>query len=117
VLTQEMLHSMRVYLKPGHTDMRSQINGLAAIAEHCMHANPLDKSLFVFCNRRRNILKILYWDRNGFCLWHKRLETEKFNWPRTADAVLEIGHEELSWLLRGLDFRKAHKELHYTSCS
>jgi transposase len=70
----------------------------------------------VFCNRRRTILKILYWDRNGFCLWHKRLEKQRFKWPsRPADVVQQIEQRELRWLLDGLQItqRGAHRRLQY----
>ena len=115
MLTQEMLKTVRVFLKPGATDMRKQVNGLSLIVQDSMELDPLSGNLFVFCNKRKRILKILYWDRNGFCLWHKRLEEEKFKWPRNANEVMEIGYEELSWLLRGLDFKTAHKKLQYSS--
>ena len=105
----------RVFLKPGATDMRKSINGLSALAQEAMGGDPFSGNLFVFCNRRRRILKILYWDRNGFCLWLKRLEEHKFKWPRTAEECEEITSEQLNWLLRGLDFRVAHERLVYST--
>jgi transposase len=82
-----------------------------------MQLDPFSGNLFVFANRRRNILKILYWDRNGFCLWHKRLEKERYRWPNASDEVLEIEGRELSWLLEGLDPRnlRGHDRLSYTA--
>jgi len=65
---------IRVYLALGATDMRKAINGLSVLVEQAMDLDPFSGDLFVFCNRRHTILKILYWDANGFCLWHKRLE-------------------------------------------
>ena len=59
----------RVFVRSGPTDMRKQINGLALIVEQQMEANVFEPSLFLFCNGERRILKALYWDRNGFCLW------------------------------------------------
>jgi transposase len=73
--------STRVYLVLGNTDMRKAINGLSILVESHLQLDPFSGHLFVFCNRRRNILKILYWDRNGFCLWQKRLEKHDFKWP------------------------------------
>jgi transposase len=95
--------NMRVFLAPGSTDMRKQINTLSILVEHTLRLDPFCGHLFVFCNGSRTILKVLYWDRNGFCLWQKRLEKHRFKWPETKDEVLEIGAKELGFLLEGLD--------------
>ena len=71
-----------VYICRAPVDFRKSIAGLSAMVEQCLGLNPFAASLFVFVNRDRNRLKILYWDRNGFCLWYKRLEAERFAWPR-----------------------------------
>ena len=105
----------RVFIRPGPTDMRKSINGLSVMAQQQMGGDPFDGSLFAFCNRRRNIIKMLYWDRNGFCLWLKRLEEDKFIWPRDAEECMELSGEQLNWLLRGLDFRRAHEKRQYTT--
>ncbi len=107
----------RIYLKTGKTDFRKSVNGLSILVEETMKTSATGGDLFVFCNRGKNRLKILYYDRNGFCLWYKRLEEDKFRWPKNVDEVMEITREELIWLLRGLDFRSAHRERHYTSVS
>ena len=103
----------RVYLAIGSTDMRKSINGLSIIVEQAMALNPFSGELFVFCNRRRNIIKILYWDRNGFCLWHKRLEKDRFKWPKSESEVMTIDQNRLKWLLYGLDIAEAHRQLYY----
>lgn len=108
------IRNARIFVRPGPTDMRKSINGLSVMTQQLMQGDPFSGSLFAFCNRRRNIIKILYWDRNGFCLWLKRLEKDKFLWPRDVDECLELTGEQLDWLLRGLDFRRAHGELRYT---
>ena len=100
-----------IYIMPGITDMRKQINGLAALAENEMTDDIFLQSLFLFCNRSRTHLKILYWDRNGFCLWVKRLEKCKFPWPQKESDYKSINYEELKMLLRGIDFFNAHKNL------
>jgi len=107
---------MQVYLALGNTDMRKSINGLSVLVESNMDLDPFSGHFFVFCNRRRNILKVLYWDRNGFCLWHKRLEKDRFRWPESEREVLNIGHRELMWLIEGLEIRQqdAHKSLSYS---
>lgn len=68
----------KVYLAPGNTDMRKAINGLSITVQGILDLDPFSGHLFVFCNRAKTIIKILYWDRNGFCLWQKRLEKHKF---------------------------------------
>jgi len=98
----------RVYLALGATDMRKQIDGLAVLVEDVLEQDPFANSLFVFCNRRRDKLKILFWQRNGFWLWYRRLERERFRWPRDEDAAIsiEVSTRELRWLLDGLDIHR-----------
>jgi len=109
--------SDQVYIATGATDMRKSINGLSIMVAEQLVLNPLSGHLFCFCNRKRDIVKILYWDRNGFCLWHKRLERDRFHWPENKAAVIDMEGRELSWLLEGLDlgYRTAHERLSYTS--
>jgi transposase len=97
--------------------MRKQINGLSIQVEQTMELDPFSGSVFVFCNRRRSIVKVLYWDRNGFCLWQKRLERERFRWPETAEEVMAISPWQLRWLLDGLELVQgnAHRQLQYSS--
>jgi transposase len=105
----------RIYLATGSTDMRKAINGLSILVEDRLRLDPFSGHLFAFCNRRRTMIKILYWDRNGFCLWHKRLEKQFFIWPQGAEEVVELDLRQLSWLLEGLEIgqQRAHKRLHY----
>ncbi len=107
----------RVYLAVGPTDMRKSINGLAALVETQMGRSAVSGHLFVFCNRARTIVKALYWDHNGFCLWQKRLEAERFRWPRIEEEVLEIEPRQLLWLLSGLEIehRGSHLRLAVSS--
>ena len=107
----------RVYLALGSTDMRKAINGLSILVEGTLSLDPFSGHLFVFCNKRRSTVKILYWQRNGFCLFQKRLEKERFQWPQTREQVMEIGLRELSFFLEGLDFTalRPHRELHYST--
>jgi transposase len=106
---------VRVFVKPGPTDMRKQINGLSIIVAEELAMDPLDGSLFLFCNKQRRILKIIYWDRNGFCQWLKRLEKDKFPWPAKLDGATEISQQQFGFLLQGIDFWNAHRKLEYRS--
>ena len=94
-----------IYLHRDPVDFRKSINGLSVIMEEAMGLSPFDAGLFVFCNRRRDKLKVLYWDTTGFALWYKRLEKDKFKWPRKINAsTVSLTHEQWDWLLRGLNF-------------
>lgn len=94
---------LKVYLVLGYTDMRKSVNGLSLMVSEVLNQDPFSGHLFVFCNRRKKIVKILYWDRNGFCLWYKRLERDAFRWPLDEVELLQIDHHQLMWLLDGLD--------------
>ena len=111
--------SVKVYFAAGNTDLRRSIDGLSLLVERQMELDPLSGHLFVFCNRRRTIVKVLYWDRNGFCLWQKRLEKDCFRWPKEEDSVVEVSARELMWFLEGLQLSQkgAHKKLTYSCVS
>ena len=81
-----------------------------------MALSPYAEALFVFCNRSRDKLKIVWWDETGFCLWYKRLEQAKFAWPKKAEApVLELSETQLNCLLQGFDILRMvpHQRLYY----
>ena len=108
----------RVYLHRDPVDFRKAINGLVVIIEQSMALSPYEPALFVFTNRGRDKLKIVYWDETGFCLWYKRLEKARFAWPRRAgDNVVTLTEEQLHWLLRGLDITRMtpHERLQYVT--
>jgi len=107
-----------VYLCRDIVDFRKGINGLAILVEESLDLNPLSEQLFVFCNRKRDKIRMLYWERNGFCLWQKRLEQDRFKWPRQAtDEVIHLTGQQLNWLLDGYDIMrmKGHKSLNYST--
>lgn len=108
---------VRIYVRPGYTDMRKYINSFSIYAEEMMKQNVLSGDLYIFCGKSRKLMKILYWDRNGFCLWQKRLEQDKFPWPLNEEDVKEITEDDLSMLLDGIDFWKAHKVLKFSAVS
>ncbi len=105
----------RVYIALGATDMRKSINGLSLLVEDQFDVDLFSGSLFTFCNRKRDLVKILYWAENGFCIWMKRLEEDVFRWPESEDEVMEVSRVALDWLLHGLDLNHAHQQLPYTS--
>ena len=105
------LEKVSIYVKPGKTDMRKQINGLSIIVQQELKLDPFSGALFVFCNRRRHLVKVLYWDRSGFCLWMKRLERARFPWPMNRKEVEQIDVEKFKMLLSGINFWEAHKEV------
>ena len=105
-----------IYLHRAPVDFRKAISGLSIIVDNEMGHSIFDDALFVFCNKKRDKLKIIYWDKTGFCLWQKRLEKAKFSWPKKHDASIILWDtEQLNWLLRGFDVSKikAHKQLKY----
>ena len=107
----------RVYLHRTPVDMRRQIDGLAILTKDVIQQDPTSGALFAFINARRNKLKLLLWERNGFILWYKRLERERFHWPRQcSDAVITLSVEQLNLLLDGYDVwrMKPHEVLHFS---
>lgn len=107
-----------IYLHREPVDFRKAINGLSVIVEDEMGMSPFDKALYVFCNKRRSQLKVLYWDNTGFVLWQKRLEKDKFKWPRRwRKELIELTHEQWSWLLRGFDLQRmtSHNPLSFSA--
>jgi transposase len=108
-----------VYLYRQAIDFRKSIGGLSALVEQELGMNPFGDALYLFTNRRRDKLKGLYWHRNGFCLWVKRLEAERFAWPRPEPGAptCRLTLRELEWLLEGFDLwvKGPHKTLYYQS--
>ena len=93
----------RVYLACGSTDLRKSIDGLAVLVKEGFELDPFSPCLFVFCNRKRDKLKILQWEHNGLWLFYQRLERGNFQWPeKNSTDVKEISRRELRWLLDGL---------------
>ena len=102
-----------IYIVCGHTDMRKSIDGLAAIIQQQYQLDLFSNSAFLFCGRRRNRMKVLLWEDDGFLLLYKRLENGKFNWPRNEQEVRDLTYEQYVWLLQGLsvDQSKAIKKM------
>jgi transposase len=107
------LSKVRIFIKPGQTDLRKAANGLSVIVQENMKQDPFSGSVYMFCNRDRRLLKAVYWDKTGFWLSQKRLERDKYPWPQDESEAKELTAEQLQMLLSGIDFFKAHKELFY----
>ena len=103
----------RIFLVAGPTDMRKSFNGLQAIVTSELKRNALSGDLFVFSNRRRDLLKVLYWDRIGFWVCAKRLEAGTFAWPTSGGNSIEMTREELALLLGGLDLKGTKRRRWY----
>jgi transposase len=93
---------LKVYLHREAVDGRKNINGLAMLVEQALGLDPFAAAVYVFSNRRRDRIKLLLWDRTGFWLLLKRLEADRFVWPKES-AVIELTVEQLHWLLEGID--------------
>jgi hypothetical protein len=95
---------LRIYVHAGPTDMRKSFDGLSGLVRSVFQADPLNGSLFLFLNRRRDRVKILYWDRDGLVLWYKRLERGTFEQIPAADGVssVEIDATQLAMWLGGV---------------
>ena len=92
----------RVYIACGYTDLRRGIDGLAAIVHQQFNLDPFTNTLFLFCGRRRNRIKALYWEGNGFVLLYKRLESGSFQWPRKESEASVLTPQQYRWLMEGL---------------
>ena len=115
-----------IYIAQEPVDFRLGINGLSTMVEATLKFDPFSRNLFCFVNKRRNQIKVLYWQRSGFCLWLKRLEEEKFKWPvhlpplqsaSPRPPVVTLSEDQFLWLLEGLDLKqlKPHRALEYCS--
>ena len=103
----------RGFLLPGATDMRKGFNGLFALAEHQLKKDPMSGHLFVFCNRHKNRLKILWWDGSGLWICAKRLERGRFDWPEQSIDSKEYCGSDLTLLLNGIELKEIRRKRWY----
>ena len=103
----------RIYIACGKTDLRKGIDGLAAIVQQQFQLDPFTNTLFLFCGGRRDRMKGLYWEKDGFILLYKRLERGAFQWPRKVSDVKALTPQQYRWLMEGLSVEqpKAHGAL------
>ena len=107
----------QIYLYPQPIDFRKSFRGLSAIIECELGHNPFAGHLYAFTNKRCTKIKCLFWENNGFVLYYKSLEEDKFVWPKTQDELMTLNGQQMNWLLDGLDISamQGHKKLHYNS--
>jgi transposase len=105
--------AIKVHLCAVACDMRRSFDGLSMMAEHIIQCNPYSGHLLVFCNRRSDRIKILYWDRDGRAIWYKRLEVDTFQFPFINTGRKEIAAWELGLLLEGIDLSKGRRRKRY----
>lgn len=109
----------RIFLAAGATDMRKGFDALQGVVSSQLQKDPLSGHLFLFVNRRRDKLKILYWDGDGLAIWYRRLEQGSYQLPRmTQDQTsAEIRSEELTMLLRGIDLESVRRRKRFSMAS
>lgn len=96
----------KVYISCGYTDMRRSIDGLAAIVQKSYKLDPFTKTLFLFCGRKSDRIKALFWEGDGFVLLYKRLERGRYKWPRDKTEAISVNRQQLRWLMEGLDIEQ-----------
>ena len=92
-----------IYLACGYTDMRKSIDGLAALVQESFGMDPFAPTLYLFCGKRRDRIKALLWEKDGFVMLYKRLENGNFKWPRSSEEVRPLSWKEYNWLMDGLE--------------
>jgi transposase len=103
----DAIRAEHIYIACGYTDMRKSIDGLSVLVQQTFNLDPFSNSLFLFCGRKRDRLKALYFERDGFVMLYKRLDSGRFQWPRTnADAKL-ITEQQFRWLMEGLSIQQS----------
>ena len=96
-----------IYIVCGYTDMRRSIDGLCAIVQEELHMDPKRSALYLFCGKRRDRIKLLLWEPDGFVLLYKRLAVEgRYRWPRNKSEVRSLTWREFDWLISGLDIEQ-----------
>jgi transposase len=109
--------TVRVFVAVAPADLRKGFDGLAQITRETIAQDPLSGHFFVFANRRRDRVKILYWDRDGFAIWMKRLESGTFRWPAPEAKSLEWTAAELAAVLGGIDLKETRRRPRFALCA
>ena len=103
---KELTLTRTVYLVTGYSDLRKGIEGLAAVIQGSLSLDPFDQSLYLFCGKRRDRIKGLLWEGDGFLLLYKRLDSGVFRWPRNKTEARRLSEQEIRWLLEGLELEQ-----------
>lgn len=113
IMLNDFASAEKVYIACGYTDLRCGIDGLASLVQQEFHLDPFQRALFLFCGRRRDRIKALYWEGDGFVLLYKRLESGSYQWPRQESEARSLSQQQYRWLMEGLqiDQPKAHKPI------
>jgi transposase len=98
-----------IWIAAGVTDLRRGFDGLSAIVQTILKQNPFSGHVFVFRGRRGDLLKVLWWDGDGLCLFAKRLERGRFIWPKAENGTVSLTRAQLSMLLEGIDWRRPQR--------
>ena len=108
-----------IFIAAGHTDMRKGFDGLCGLVTSVLQKDPLSGQLFLFINRRRDKMKILYWDGDGLAIWYRRLEQGTFQMPAVSEgqACVEMRSDELTMLLRGIDYSSVKRRKRFALAS
>lgn len=104
----------RIIIRPGTTNMLASKDRLLEIIKSIMKDDPFSGAVFLFCNRNRNILKMIWWDRTGFWVAQKKLEKGRWPWPDTQEQARQLNLGQIEMLLKGVDFFKGHDELFFS---
>lgn len=104
----------RIFLAVEPADMRKGFDGLSQLVRDRIAQDPLSGHLYVFRNRRRDRIKVLYWDRDGLALWYKRLEKGTFRFPEAVDGRVEVTPAEIAAILEGIDLRQARRQARFS---
>jgi len=99
----------QIWIAAGFTDMRRGFTGLSALAQTALEQNPFNGHIFVFRGKRGDLIKVLWWDGDGLCLFAKRLERGRFIWPQAESGTVSLSRAQLSMLLEGIDWRQPRR--------
>lgn len=95
-----------IYLAVGYTDLRLGIDGFISLIRNTYHLDPYENSLFIFCGRRSDRIKAILWEGSGFCMMYKRLETGRYQWPRSGSELEDLTEQQFRWLTEGLSLEQ-----------